>query len=145
MKHFGNILEFTKQRNDEIMRAFRHHIAKARHVNLPHIYELVSNSPASRFWVSEECAAIVISKMISGHPLPRIRKNKREMFEEIYRRYILLRNSHPESRLSDLVAMIVNQPAPRFYIAPLSIREIIRNIKYGNRNRRRKADCLYID
>lgn len=131
MKHFGSILEFTRQRNDEIMRVYRYHLSQSDRIFLPCIYELVSDSPASRFWVSEECAANVVSAMMAGKTLPRIRPNKREMFEEIFRRYCILQKQFPDRTISGLVSDVIHQPAPKFYIAPLSIREIIRKIKTG--------------
>ena len=82
MKHLGCILDFTHERNCDLMRAYRKKIEEANTIVMPVIFELVSQSPASRFWVSEERAAIVISAMAAGKPMPRMRENKREMFEE---------------------------------------------------------------
>ena len=114
MKYFGSILDFTKQRNDDLMRVYRDKLAEASIIVMPVIFQLVADSPASRFWVSEERAAIVISAMAAGKPMPRMRSNKREMFEEIYRRYIVMREDYPDKSVYELVTKIVNQPAPKF-------------------------------
>lgn len=131
MKYYGSILDFTKERNEDLMRAFREQLAKARFVVMPNIFELVAGSAASRFWVSEERATIVISAMIAGKPLPRMRSNKREMFEEIYRRYLLAREKNPQKSVYELVSKIVNQPAPKFYLTPRTVGEFIYRIKNG--------------
>ena len=131
MKYFGSILDFTKERNDDLMRVFRQKIIEANFIIMPEIFQLVADSPASRFWVSEQRAAIVISRMLSGKPMPRMRENKREMFEEIYRRFLILREQCPEKSLFELTATIVNQPAPKFYLTPRTVGEFIYRIKNG--------------
>lgn len=131
MKHFGSIMDFTRQRNEDLMRAFREQLALARFIVMPEIFELVAESPASRFWVSEERAAIVIAAMEAGKPLTRMRRNKREMFEEIYRRYLIERKNNPRKSVYDLVTRIVNQPAPKFYLTPRTVGEFIYRIKNG--------------
>ena len=131
MKYFGSILDFTRQRNDDLMRAFREQLALARFIVMPEIFEMVAESPASRFWVSEERAAIVISAMAAGKQLPRMRPNKREMFEEIYRRFLVERKQHPQKSVYELVTKIVNQPAPKFYLTPRTVGEFIYRIKNG--------------
>lgn len=131
MKYFGSILDFTRERNADLMRAFRACLHEADTIVMPRIFELVAESPASRFWVSEERAAIVISAMAAGKPLLRMRSNKREMFEEIYRRFLIERKKHPKKSIYELVTDIVNQPAPKFYLTPRTVGEFIYRIKNG--------------
>lgn len=131
MKYFGSILDFTKERNDDLMRVFRQKIIEADFIIMPEIFQLVADSPASRFWVSEQRAAIVVSRMLSGKPLSRMRENKREMFEEIFRRFLILREEHPEKSLFELTSIVVNQPAPKFYLTSRTVGEFIYRIKNG--------------
>lgn len=49
MKYFGSILEFTRERNNDLMRAYREKLAEASIIVMPVIFELVAQSPASRF------------------------------------------------------------------------------------------------
>ena len=143
MKHFGSILDFTRQRNTDLMRVYRQKLAEAHVVTMPDIFRLVAESPASRFWVSEERAAVVISAMEAGKPMPRMRSNKIEMFQEIHRRYLLMRVSRPQGSLCELVAEIVNQPAPKFYLTPRTVGEFIYRIKNGwyDNQYDRNRDC----
>lgn len=131
MKHFGSILDFTRERNNDLLRVYYKTLASASVIVMPVIFELVAQSPASRFWVSEERAAIVISAMEAGKPLQRMRDNKREMFEEIYRRYLDLRKQFPDKSVYELAAKIVYQPAPKFYLTPRTVGEFIYRIKNG--------------
>ena len=131
MKYFGSILDFTEERNKELIRVYGEKFAEADYIVMPEIFEKVANSPCSRFWVSEERAAIVISTMLAKKPLPNMRKNKREMFEEIFRRFLILREKYPEKSIYSLSIMVVYQPAPKFYMTPRTVGELIYRIKNG--------------
>lgn len=124
-------MDFTRQRNDDIMRAFREQLALADYIVMPDIFKKVAESPAARFWVSEERAAVEVSRMLNGKPFSRMRANKREMFKEILRRYIVLRDLHPHKSLFELVSIVVHQPAPKFYLTPRTVGEFISRIKNG--------------
>ncbi|MGM9844781.1 MAG: hypothetical protein ACI30K_00930 [Muribaculaceae bacterium] len=134
MKHFGCISNFAAERNAELLRTFRLHLAAAKHVVMPQIFRRVANSPSSRFWVSESRAAIVVAAMANGKELPRMTLTKREMYNEIYHRYKELARYMPGEPLADVVALVVHQPAPKFYLTPRTVGELIyrtRHKRYG--------------
>lgn len=131
MKYYGSILDFTQERNQELMRVYQEELSKAGYIIMPKIFEQVANSPCSRFWVSEERAAIVISTLLAGKVIPNMRKNKREMFDEIFRRFLIAREQYPEKSIYALAIMVVNQPAPKFYMTPRTVGELIYRIKNG--------------
>lgn len=130
MKPFGCILEYTEARNSDLLRAFDA-ACRARGALMPDIFRQVADSPASRFWVSEDRAAVVISAMVNNRPLPRMRHNKKEMYGVIYGRYLILQQRYPDRSLPDLVAEVVQQPAPKFYLTPRTVGEMIYRIKNG--------------
>lgn len=132
MKTFGSVLNFTRQRNAALLEAYRYHIDKVDCIRLNEIGEKIVNSPSPRFWVSVERAAAVVSAMLRGKPvLQPMRQSKREMFEEIYRRFIALKERHPDWYLYELVAEVVHSPAPKFYMEPSSALERLFKIRNG--------------
>ena len=140
MKPHGSHFEYEKQRNDDLMRAYHRHLTQANYVRMPDIYEKVANSPSRRFWVSEERAAIVVSAMMRGDRLDNMRPLKREMYNEIYSRVMRLREDIPHMPISQLVARVVEQPAPKFYLTPGSAKVLICKIRkewYFQRTKRR--------
>lgn len=140
MKPHGSHFEYEEQRNDNLMAVYHEIIVKANYVRMPDIYEKVANSPSRRFWVSEERAAIVVSAMMRGDKLKNMRSLKREMYNEIYNRAMTLREKHPSMPVSQLVAMVVEQPAPKFYLTPGSVKVLICKIRkqwYYQRTKRR--------
>ena len=118
------------------MRVFRQKLVEADFIRIDDICRQVAESPSSRFWVSAERAAVVISSMEAGRALPCLTEMKREMFNEIFRRYKNMRRLCTQESLLDLVAVIVNQPAPKFYLTPRTIREFVRRIRNGYYDRR---------
>lgn len=140
MKPHGSHYEYEDQRNDNLMEVYHEIIVKANHVRMPDVYEQVANSPSRRFWVSEERATIVVSSMMRGDSLDRMRPLKREMYNEIYRRAMALRDKSPKMPISQLVAQVLEQPAPKFYITPGSAKVLICKIRkewYYQRTKRR--------
>jgi len=132
MKYHGCILEFTDDRNKELMRAFREAIEQSEFIDIAEISERIVNMPCSRFWVSEERAIVVVAAMLKGKPvLNAMRPTKREMFKEIYKRVIELRKERHDASLFELVMKVVNSPAPKFYMTPRSAMETIYKIKKG--------------
>ena len=133
MKKHGSTFEYARQRDDDLMRAYRLALHQSNHISMPDIFRCVVAMPSERFWVSEERAAIVISAMMKGATFPNMYKTKREMFEEIYRRVLALRLKRPQLSVFDLTFEVVRQRAPQFYLTPGSAKVIISKIKKRKR------------
>ena len=140
MKPHGSRFEYENERNDNLMECYHELLTTAQFVRMPDIYSKVVNMPSRRFWVSEERAAIVVSAMMRGDTLKTMRPLKREMYNEIYSRVITLQQENPKLPISQLVAQVVEQPAPKFYITPGSAKVLICKIRkewYFQRTKRR--------
>lgn len=145
MKPHGSNSEFKQQRNDDLMRAYHELIKSAQYILMPEIYRKVVDMPTRRFWISEGRAAIVISAMMKGDTLENMGPLKREMYNEIYSRVIKLREKKPDLPIIQLVEMVVEQPAPKFYLTPGSAKVLICKIRkewYFRRTKRRLRHCF---
>ena len=131
MKYKGCILDYTNERNKELVDTLCRCLRNAKHIRMFDICKEVADSPCSRFWVSEERATIIISAMLAGRPMSKMRPNKREMFAEIYRRFVALRPLYPDRPMSELVSKIVHQPAPKFYLTYRTVNLMIQHVKNG--------------
>jgi len=129
MKHSGCTFEYEEERNNDFMRAYTEQIAGRREIILADVFSRVVEMPSKRFWVSEERAAIVISDMMRGKSLDKMRQKKREMFQEIYRRTMSILEKQPGMSVYDAVSVVVRSPAPQFYLTPQSARIIFYRIK----------------
>ena len=129
MKKKYSHFEYEEERNEDLMRAYREIREKYPEMKSREIDEEISRMPSKRFWVSEERASIVISAMLKGRKFDRMGKTKLEMYNEILKRVIELKQKMPNKTLSELVFNVVNSPAPKFYLTPGSIRILIHKIK----------------
>lgn len=132
MKHNGSKSDFTTQRNKELMRTFKRILAENHFNDLRKLYQQVAESPCSRFWVSEERAKVVISAMLKGqYPLDSVKDTKRDMYLEIFKRVLAIRKDDPDVSIQDAVFDAVNSPAPKFYLTPDSVLQIIWRCRKG--------------
>lgn len=125
MKKQGSICDFTSQRDAELCLAFRRLIHEASFINLPTIFRKVAESPASRFFVSEQRAYLVISQWRRTGHLPVSTPLRRRMFALISERVDEILGRNPDYSLQDAVFDAVNSPAPSFFLTPGSARTLI--------------------
>lgn len=126
MKNKGDVVEFHKERLDDLMRAYDEVYSSCDYLCMPKIYAATAQMPSKRFWVSDIRAALVVSALLRGEDkLKGMHPQKREMYEEIYRRVLILKQKRPELRVLDLCAIVVTEPAPKFYLTAGSAKMMI--------------------
>lgn len=144
MKHKGALMEYSHERSDDLMRAYDEYISSCRYIHMPEVYHSIVNMPSRRFWVSDIRAALVISAMMRGELLlDKMCQSKREMYEEIYRRVVIMREKHPDKTISELCAMVVIQPAPKFYLTPGSAKIMVCKARKEWQRRKQQRLCRY--
>jgi chemotaxis protein CheY-P-specific phosphatase CheC len=109
------------------MEAYHEEMSKKEISSFEDVINRVIQHPCKRFWVSEYRAANIISKMIKGERLENMSEIKREMFNEIYNRYLSSKSKY--STLIDAMFDIINSPAPKFYMSPVTATIYICKIK----------------
>ena len=104
MKHKGANMEYAEERLSDLMRTYDEYISSCDYIRMPEVYAYIANAPAARFYVSDNRATIVVSAMLQGKQHIKMRPLKFEMFQEICRRVLSLRELHPEWSLKMLCA-----------------------------------------
>lgn len=137
MKPHGTAFEYEKERNEDLMKAYRTQLADY-HGDIHAFFRRVVNMPSKRFWVSERRAANVVTKMLKGDRLEGMGREKKRMYYEIFKRVTNLMRHRPKERIYDLTLEVVNQPAPCFYLTPDSAMMIVSKIKRGFYQERKK-------
>lgn len=126
MKHKGALAEYSQERSDDLMRAYYEYLASCDYIRMPEVYNAIVNMPSARFWVSDKRAEVVVSAIMRGESvLQGMWSLKREMYEEIYRRVIALREKKPYLSTAKLCAIVVCEPAPKFYLTPGTAKIIV--------------------
>lgn len=130
MKHKGSKFPYEDKRNSELINAFRKEMASCSRIVMGDIFKNVVRYPCSRFWVSEERAAIVISAMLNGSG-GCVGKCKMAMYSELLARVKRIIKENPHLPLSKAVFFAVNSPAPMFYLSPGQAKSIINSIRFS--------------
>lgn len=125
MKKQGCRIDYAAARGEEVKRAFRKawecaaSMVKGYQPDVEHVAAVAVRMPASRFYVSEERAAAVVSQMMRGETATDgMRESKRRMYGELLRRVRQQMSKRPGASLVDLVASVIYEPAPEFYMEP---------------------------
>lgn len=116
----GSTLDFSKQRISALMQEYHRYVDSSRFIRMPDVFAHIVNCPCPRFWVSNDRAVVVINAMLKGETFPKMRPCKKEMFLEILARVLAMRKRFPARSLYHIVADVVAQPAPKFYLSPSS-------------------------
>lgn len=125
MKPVGTKFEFADQRNEDLISTYRRKLSECEVIRLPKVLRETVQSPSKRFWVSEERAIIVVMQMMAGNNLDRMQPMRKAMYEEIYRRTMKMKMMNPEMTFTEIVSLVIEQPAPCFYLTPGSAKVII--------------------
>ncbi|MBR4040808.1 MAG: hypothetical protein IKJ09_00640 [Bacteroidaceae bacterium] len=125
MKPVGTKFEFAEQRNEDLISTYRRKMSECEVIRLPKVLRETVQSPSKRFWVSEERAIIVVMQMMAGNNLDRMQPMRKAMYEEIYRRTMKMKMMNPEMTFTEIVSLVIEQPAPCFYLTPGSAKVII--------------------
>ena len=89
--------------------------------------DFARKSPAPRFYIDGFFARIVLRRMLNGQPPGVTGKNTLRKFEELLKRYIESekQNLFPGMNFKAICNILVEQPAPEFYISRRTARAII--------------------
>lgn len=130
MKHKGNVCELNTDRADDLMRTWREIFLQAPPRTTCHqLLAELARRPARRFYVSEERALDVVTRISHGNAMQRMNHTRKEMYAEIHRRTVDLLRRTPGMTLREAVAKVVHGPAPHFYLTPKSMKVIFYRIR----------------
>ena len=117
MKHKGCTSDYNYSRMQDIARAFKEYYVKLggyKH----NIYDIIARSKSNRYWVSEERAKYVISRISKGDTLKNFRSTKRRMFFDIYIKYIDSKIANPHLSENEHISRGIHSQANQFYLEP---------------------------
>lgn len=139
MKHKGQTFQYQEQFSSDLLRTYKRtralHLNRYGRINRYLLFKTIANSPAERFYTSEEQASRVIFGLLNGKQFPKMKPLTREMYYEILSRVRSRQKRHPSRSLRQIVEEVISEPAPKFYLTPSSCETKINRIKNGHHNR----------
>lgn len=138
MSRKGTRLEFLDEMHDDLMRNFRAVVMEDKsNMGMNELCEATVIRPARRFYISTLQAYKVVSKMRKGNMncLNGMPSYRREMFHEINRMVdeYMMKYEFATRPLLFIVAHVLSNKAPRFYISAESMRKLY----YSNQKKKR--------
>ena len=135
MKFKGSSCDFTQERDADLLRAYREIISERDNYSLSEIEKRILQSPSRRFWVSEDRAYIVILDLLKGKPLDNMIPTRKEMYQEIFRRFQIHKSNEPYLSNMDIIKRVCAEKAPSFYLTPQSIHVILSRVRKEEKQR----------
>lgn len=124
--------ELIKDLEETYKRVKREHLNRYGRLNRLLLLQSVANSPAKRFYTSEEQATRIIHGMLAGKTYPKMKPLTREMYLEIYSRVTKRLKRNPYLSITNLIIKILDEKAPKFYMTPRSIEGKLQAYYHGN-------------
>lgn len=124
MKRKGSLMEYSEERSRDLARAYHQYVSTHKFIVMGELYSFLAKTAAPCFYVSETRAYQVVSAMIGGkeETYRGMRRQKREMFEEIHKRTMRIAREEPEMTIREIIRKVIRQRAPRFYMSVASIK-----------------------
>ena len=98
-----------------------------------------AKQPAPCFYISAKRASLLLGRVFAGESLSKIHASQRRMVRRLLEDYNRFLAEHPDNTLSRerILELLVDEPAPEFYISGDAARKILREqIKRARRRKR---------
>lgn len=106
---------------------------KGRFVSMRDAGEYLSRQSAPRFFIDPRQASLLIGKILANISLINLNSQQRRMIWRLYKGYKAFLEENPNTNLSRerILEILVEEPAPSFYMTPEAIRKALRKeIRY---------------
>ena len=129
-------MENTQERDNELYAIYRRFM---KEINVTHAkaVELAVKSPASRYWVSPNYLYREIRRREAGNEMKEKSRTMRKssVYDSLYSDYLTIRERPTYCGLSKLALcdLLVNRPAPSFFISEKRADEIIQGIRQSKK------------
>lgn len=126
----------NRKRAEALYYVYRRGLAEGRFATMFEAAKWCVRQPAPYFYISSKRASILVGKLLAGEPLSKFHSSTRRMARRLHADYLRYLEEHPDNTLSRerIMELLVDRPAPEFYISSERARKILRE----ERKRRRK-------
>ena len=114
-------------RNKALYLTFKKGLAEGSFATMRDAAKYVCKHPAPRFYIEAEKASVIIGRILANVSLINLNSCSRRQAWQLYRNYKKYLEEHPGCKLSRerIMEILVEQPAPEFYLEPQRTRKIL--------------------
>ena len=119
--------ELKKLRNKALYLAYKDGLEKGCFATMREAAKYVCKHPAPRFFIEAEKASVLVGKILSNVSLINLNTCSRRLVWQLYHNYQDYIAKHPGCKLSRerIMEILVDEPAPEFYLEPQRTRKIL--------------------
>ena len=128
-----------KQKAEALFRIYKKGLEEGRFDSLYAAGQWCARQPAPCYYISAKRASLLLGRIFAGVSLIDCNSSQRRMVWQLYRNYLRYLKEHPGNTLSRerVLELLVDEPAPEFYITGDAARKILREeIKKARKQRR---------
>ena len=120
--------ELKSERDEALYYAYRRVIAENNYMTQREAIEAAINSEAPQFFIPSKALSLHIGRIRRNCPQPRQNMATKRKLGELYDRYVRFMEENPDTKMRhyEICEMLVEQPAPEFYISAEMAKRIIR-------------------
>lgn len=118
-------IELKAQRDRDLYCVYCRCLRECDFASMRDAADYVRKQPASQFYISSREAMRHIVNINMGYSLEHLNPLAKKRILLIYERYMKYRREHPESTPGESIEIVVEQPAPEFYIGAEMSRKIL--------------------
>lgn len=129
--------ELKKARDRALYSAFKKGLGEGRFATMRDAAKYVCRQPAPRFFIEAEKASILVGRILANVSLINLNSCSRRMAWQLYRDYRRFLSAHPGCKMSRerIMEILVDNPAPEFYLEPQRTRKILYQERRKERQR----------
>ena len=119
--------ELKRQRDRALYEAYIKGLEEGRFASMRDAAEFVRQQPAPQFYISPREASLQIGRIEARISLIGLNSLSRRKIWDLYDRYVLYLRQHPDTSLTRerILEILVEEPAPQFYIGAEMARKIL--------------------
>ena len=108
--------------------AYKIGLEEGRFTSMRDACRIISKQPAPCYFISAKEAAQYIGRIEKGVSLINLSSPKRRLILQLYKEYKLYLAEHSDNNLprETIMEMIVERPAPEFFMKPEAVRRVLR-------------------
>jgi hypothetical protein len=126
----------TRKKAEALYSVYKRGLKEGRFDSMFGAASWCARQPAPCFFISSKSASLLVGKMIAGSTLSECHESQRRMVRQLYADYLRFLEENPGTSLSRerIMELLVDRPAPEFYISTDGARKMLR----GEMKRRRR-------
>ena len=117
-----------RAKEDAIYEVYKRGLVEGKFRSFRDAGDWVCKQPAPKFFIDSRTASLLIGKVLAGQSIHNMHSSSRRLVRQLHRNYVQFMEDNPGCTLSRdrVMELLVDEPAPEFYLTGDATRRILR-------------------